>query len=294
MKKSIYLSIFFIYLSISLSGQVINSQVTDDKTGIKRNAFYNLEEIKVRWKKAALENCTGVPCGFACGFSTISDIDGNSYNTVLIGTQCWTKENLKVTKYNDGTAILLNNTYTSGTVSTVWQGLTTGAYTIYGNESSTGANATNYGFLYNWYAAKGIATAGSTTYKNICPNGWHVPTDGEWTSLIQFTVPTETVSATIIANQSPNAGGKLKSTSTLWDASPPSPGTDNFGFTALPGGIRYSDGSFLSISYDAVFWSATEYVSNNALFRLLSSSSSAVARFDNYKSVGASVRCLRD
>ncbi|MFN9680098.1 MAG: hypothetical protein ACK56V_00630, partial [Bacteroidota bacterium] len=84
---------------------------------------------------------------FACGTSTITDVDGNVYNTVSIGTQCWTKQNLKVTKYNDGTVIPLNNTYTSGTVSTVWQGLTTGAYTIYGNEASSGTNATNYGFL---------------------------------------------------------------------------------------------------------------------------------------------------
>jgi hypothetical protein len=124
-----------------------------------------LEEIKVRWKKAALENCPGVPCVIippppppfiTCGTSTVPDIDGNSYTTVLIGTQCWTASNLKVTKYNDGSAIPLNNTYTSGTVSTVWQGLTTGAYTIYGNESSTSANATNFGYLYNWYAVNDL------------------------------------------------------------------------------------------------------------------------------------------
>jgi uncharacterized protein (TIGR02145 family) len=303
MKKSIYLYIYLsICLSVSLIGQSTNSQDVEKGDSIQRNTTYNLEEIKVRWKKAALENCPGVPCvvtppapSFTCGTSTVLDNDLNSYNTVLIGTQCWTKENLKVTTYNDGTAILLNNTYTSGTVSTVWQGLTTGAYTIYGNESSTGANAMNYGFLYNWAAAKGVSTSGSTTYKNLCPTGWHVPTDGEWTSLIQFTVPTETVSATVNGTQSPNAGGKLKSTSTLWNtAIPPSPRTDNFGFTALPGGYRDTDGSFYSVRDYAFFWSATEGGSFSAWNRYLDHYNSNVNRYNLDKSVGASVRCLRD
>ena len=166
------------YAQINSKEAIPKNTQSNDKgpVELKRNALYNLDEIKVRWKKAALENCMGVPCvtapSFTCGTSTVSDIDNNVYNTVTIGTQCWIKENLKVTKYNDNTAIPLNNTYTSGTVSTVWQGLTTGAYTIYGNESSTGANATNYGFLYNWYAA--------TDSRKICPTGWHVPTDSDW------------------------------------------------------------------------------------------------------------------
>jgi uncharacterized protein (TIGR02145 family) len=250
----------------------------------------------VRWKKAALENCTGVPCSFACGFSTVSDIDGNSYNTVLIGTQCWTKENLKVTKYDDGTAI---PDQTSISPSSNWGTLQTGARTDYTGATGIPSGQTyisTYGYLYNWYAVKGIATAGSTTYKNICPTGWHVPTDGEWTSLIQFTVPTETVSATAPGIQSSTAGGKMKSTSTLWNtATPPSPGTDNFGFTALPGGYRV-DGSFRGeVRNLAFFWSATEdATTGNAWFRFLINDSSNVIRYSYYKSVGASVRCLRD
>ena len=84
---------------------------------------------------------TVVTPAFTCSTSTITDVDGNVYNTVSIGTQCWMASNLRVTKYNDGTAIPLNNTYTSGTVSTVWQGLRTGAYTIYGNEALLGVKA---------------------------------------------------------------------------------------------------------------------------------------------------------
>jgi uncharacterized protein (TIGR02145 family) len=287
-------------------GEMPNSGNTNSEKQaleIKRNAFYNLEEIKVRWKKAALENCTGVPCivtppspSFTCGTSTVSDNDLNSYNTVLIGTQCWTASNLKVTRYNDGvTPIPLNNTYTSGTVSTVWQGLTTGAYAIYGNESSTGANATNYGFLYNWYAAKGVSTSGSTTYKNICPTGWHVPTDSDWNKLVKFIDSGADTSSTSLV-QSPNDGGKMKSTSSLWTT--PNTGADNTsGFTVLPGGYRDSDGSFNNIRLSAFFWSATEdavYSIGSAWSRNLYDNYSGVDRLTRNEADGASVRCLRD
>jgi uncharacterized protein (TIGR02145 family) len=256
----------------------------------------------VRWKKAALENCTGAPCvttppvpPFVCGTSTIADFDGNTYNTVLIGTQCWTKENLKVTKYNDGTAITLDATQTSPTdgTSLTWQNRSAAAYTIYGNESSTGANATNYGFLYNWYAAKGIATALSTTYKNICPPGWHVPTDSDWNKLVISIDSGADTTGTI--TPSSIAGGKMKSTSTLWNtAAPPSPGTDNFGFTALPGGYRTDGGSFDDIGNFAIFWSTTEDSNFFSWYLSLYYTDGGVLRFSLRKSFGASVRCLKD
>jgi uncharacterized protein (TIGR02145 family) len=236
---------------------------------IKRNATYNLEEIKVRWKKAALENCTGVPCivapPFTCGTTTISDLDGNSYNTILIGTQCWTKENLKVTKYNDGTTIPDETANTAG-----WGGLATGARTEYVAVGLSGYVAT-YGYLYNWYAA--------TEARKICPNGWHVPTDEEWTSLIQFIVPTETISATVIGSQSPTAGGKLKSTSTAMWPAPGFPGSDNYGFSAFPGGYRNLDGGFTAIRGIAFFLSAaTEYNGSNANRRFMLSKDGRVRR----------------
>jgi uncharacterized protein (TIGR02145 family) len=181
---------------------------------------------------------------FTCG-TNIADTDGNTYPTILIGTQCWTASNLKVTRYNDGTAIPLNNTYTSGTVSTVWQGLRTGAYTIYNNESSTGANATNYGFLYNWYAAAGIITNGGSPTKNICPTGWHVPTDSDWNKLVKSIDSGADTTFTYISptTQSSIAGGKMKvSGTTYWNSS--NTGADNSsGFSALPGGYRNTDGS---------------------------------------------------
>jgi uncharacterized protein (TIGR02145 family) len=233
---------------------------------------------------------------FSCGPSTVSDIDGNIYTTVSIGTQCWTVTNLRVRRYNDSTEIRFNNSGGSGgTTSQTWSVLNYGAHTIYANDSvASTSNLTTYGYLYNWYAAKGIANAGSTTYKNICPTDWHVPTDGEWTSLIQFIVPTETISATVIGSQSLTAGGKLKSTSTTLWQTPGFPGTDNYGFSALPGGGRNDVGSFSSIRDNAFFWSATEDGSNDAWRRSLSNANSNVSRRDYSKSSGFSVRCLRD
>jgi uncharacterized protein (TIGR02145 family) len=234
----------------------------------------------------------GVPCP---GVPTLTDIDGNTYNTVQIGSQCWTKENLRVTKYNDGTSIPLDNS--GGSTGNdddddvrTWSGQTTGAYTIFGNESSTGTNATNYGFLYNWYAAGIIANGGSPT-KNICPTGWHVPTDEEWTTLTTF-LGGESV-----------AGGKMKSTVTQpttggWNT-PNISATNESGFSALPGGYRYGEnaGNFKGIRNIAVFWSATEYDSGYDLYgwaRVLGRNAGSVGPSFEGKQNGNSVRCLKD
>ena len=227
---------------------------------------------------------TSVPAFSPCG-TTISDIDGNSYNTVLIGAQCWTKENLRVRRYNNGTSVLFDANGGPDGSSTTWQNLTIGAHTIYANDSTANpSNRTKYGYLYNWYAAKGIYTTGdiqSTDTLNICPSGWHVPTDAEWTTLT-----TELDGESV-------AGGKMKSVGTAYWSSQ-SAGTDNSsGFSALPGGYRYSDGSFYDISGGAFFWSATEY-DDGAWYRHLYSNGGNVYRDYGYESVGASVRCLRD
>jgi uncharacterized protein (TIGR02145 family) len=222
-----------------------------------------------------------------------------TYNTGSIGTQCWMQENLRTRLYNDGTEIRFNNSGGSGgSTSQTWSVLTYGAHTIYANDSvASPSNLTTYGYLYNWYAAKGIATALSTTYKNICPTGWHVPTDSDWNKLIKSIHSGADTTGT--STQSTTAGGKMKSTGNntagtgLWTS--PNTGADNTsGFTALPGGYRTSAGSFSSISNSAFFWSATENVSLNAWYRYLFPSSSSVSRNYATKSNGVSVRCLRD
>jgi uncharacterized protein (TIGR02145 family) len=105
-----------------------------------------------------------------CPSDTIMDIDGNVYNTVSIGSQCWTKENLRVTRYKDGTLIPIDTTGgTSGNGSgQTWSNLTTGARSVYGNDAN---NLSSYGYLYNWYAA--------SNSKGLCPTGWHVPVDND-------------------------------------------------------------------------------------------------------------------
>jgi uncharacterized protein (TIGR02145 family) len=283
-------------LHVSLFGQVTNNVEPQKENGFDRKSNFNVEELKVRWKKAALENCPGVPC-FTCGSSVISDIDGNTYNTVLIGNQCWTRENLKVTKYNDGTSVTLDATQTSpgdGT-SPTWENRTAGAYTIYDNETSSGVNATNYGFLYNWYAAKGVVSTGSTAYKNLCPTGWHVPLDAEWTILIKELDPSQLVNSsnvlTMKGAQSTSAGGKLKANSTLWRTNT---GTNNYLFSGLPGGYRDYDGAFYYDSFFANFWSATESSISEAWQRSLLHGASSILRNTDTKNYGLSVRCLKD
>ena len=226
---------------------------------------------------------------FTCGSSTISDIDNNVYNTVSIGIQCWTKENLKVSKYNDNTVIPLNATGGSSGTSGSWV-VTTGAYTIYANEASSGTNATNYGYLYNWYASKGITTTGSTTYKNLCPTGYHVPTDSDWNKLVKF-MHSGADTSNSSALQSTSAGTKLKKNDALWTSNI---GTDDYGFSALPGGMRDGAGSFNRIRDDAWFWSTTVSYGSFAFDRILFATNGNVNRGSDDEQIGASVRCLRD
>lgn len=197
-------------------------------------------------------------------FTACSDFDNNNYATVQIGTQIWMAENLKTTHYKNGAAI----TY-PGTDNAAWQNNTTGAYAWYNNDEATYKNT--YGALYNWYA---VNTG------NLCPTGWHVPTDAEWTTLTTY-LGGEGI-----------AGGKLKAT-TLWN-SPNSGATNSSGFTAFPGGNRYGNGAYFSIGYYGGWWSSTEVDTTSAWYRNMNYDNGNVNRFDNYKTIGFSIRCLRD
>ncbi len=205
----------------------------------------------------------------------VKDYDGNLYTTVKIGNQVWMAENLKTTKYNDGTSIA------NVTVNATWAALNTGSYSDYSN---TPANSTTYGRLYNWYAAdNNTATKGASNGgKNVCPTGWHVPSDAEWTTL------TENLGGISIA------GGKIKETGTAhWDT-PNTGATNETGFTALPGGYRNFDGTYYYSGYAGFWWSASEGDATQALYRYVYSYLSTVISSSTPKKNGFSIRCLRD
>jgi uncharacterized protein (TIGR02145 family) len=196
---------------------------------------------------------------------TVTDIEGNTYKTIIIGTQEWMAENLKTTKYNDGTAI------PNVTDATAWADLSTPAYCWYNNDAAT--NKATYGALYNWY----VINTGK-----LCSTGWHVPTDAEWSTLTTF-LGGESVS-----------GGKLKEIGkSHWNS--PNTGADNSsGFSALPGGSCFDNGYFYYNGHNGYWWSSNESDTFNSWFRSMGSDISYVYRTDLEKKYGFSVRCVKD
>jgi uncharacterized protein (TIGR02145 family) len=232
---------------------------TSRLTGLKANTTYYLRSYAT--------NSEGIAFGNEIFFKTnesgssVTDIDGNVYYTVTIGTQEWMVENLKTTKYRNGDPIL------NITKGTGWGSLSDGAYCSYNND----ANKTPiYGLLYNWYAVNDS--------RNIAPVGWHVPSDAEWSTLITF-----------LGGES-LAGDKLKETGTThWTYH--QPGTTNeTGFTALPAGHCDLAGSFFSIRENGHWWSSDSW------FWSVYDHSGDVGRFNgsDNKRAGLSVRCVKD
>jgi uncharacterized protein (TIGR02145 family) len=213
------------------------------------------------------------------------DADGNAYRIVTIGTQEWMAENLKTTKYNDGTAI------TNVTVDATWAALNTEAYCWNNNDLN---NKPIYGALYNWYAVN--------TGK-LCPTGWHMPSDGEWTTL-----------TTYLTNNGYGYGGsgndiaKSMAFKSGWtsDANPGYVGNDQTsnnasGFSAVPAGMRYdNNGVFEVVGYGGYWWSSTGGTGTNgaattsAFYRPLYSDWDQVATSNSRMKTGLSVRCIKD
>ncbi|MDP1623290.1 MAG: FISUMP domain-containing protein [Bacteroidales bacterium] len=198
---------------------------------------------------------------------TVTDFDGNVYDTVIIGTQVWLKENLKVTHYNNGDPI------PNVTGTTAWAGLATGGRCYYDNDSA--AFDSVYGSLYNWYAVNNI--------NNLCPSGWRVPTDPEWSAAETY------LGGTMIA------GGKMKEAGTLHWHSPNTGATNSSGFTGLPGGMRDPiSNNFNSVGENGFWWTSSAYPGVMAWSTYMWYLFAGVDHNPGTKRYGFSVRCMKD
>lgn len=187
---------------------------------------------------------------------TVIDFDGNIYNTIEIGNQTWLKENLKSLHYSDGTEI-----------TEVW------------SYDDNEANAEIYGRLYSWDGAMNYSTIESS--QGICPDGWHIPSEYEWTELGNF------------LGGDNIAGGKLKESGSEHWLSPNTGATNESGFTALPAG-EYDDTHYQLINKSAVIWSSTETSTSKCKYRYLSHDDAELHSYDYYKDFRYSVRCLKN
>lgn len=205
---------------------------------------------------------------------TVTDVDGNVYHTVTIGTQVWMLENLKTTKYNDSNSIQLI------TDNAEWNKLSAPGYCWYNNDS---ANKNIYGALYNWVTVNS---------GKLAPKGWHIPTDAEWTILTTF------LSSTYFAGGKMKSTGNIEAGTGLW-YTPNSGATNESGFTAVPAGYRSSNGLFYVIGRSGFWWSSSERSDERSLigyawYRYLGFSNRYAYRGVFKKDAGFSVRCIRD
>jgi uncharacterized protein (TIGR02145 family) len=244
---------------------------TSNLTALTANTTYYVRAYAI--------NSAGTAYGNQVSFTTTSGgsgivsnpgpgvtFNGYTYSTIILGNgQEWMAENLRTTSYANGDPI---PNVSNGTQ---WQNLTTGAWVHYNNDSQY---ENPYGKLYNWYTVSDA--------RNICPAGWHVPTDVEWTFLSDY------LGGEIVA------GSKMKSTGTQYWQSPNTDATNESGFSGLPGGGRRVSGAFDWISNNGIWWSSTEYNTDYAWLRDLGYSGGGVGRYDDDKTYGYSVRCLKN
>ena len=262
---------------IDVETSAILSKATKDIEGKIENV------MKAGIKAVAIEIAIGRPASVSIPITevsgevkTITDIDGNVYNTIVIGTQVWMAENLKVTHYRNGDAIPNVNDAKE------WENHATGAYCNYDNKSN---NSATYGCLYNWYAINDS--------RNITPEGWHVPSDADW-KILEMYLGMSQSDADDRSWRGTDEGGKLKEAGITHWSSPNTGATNESGFSALPGGFRYVDSDYYDMVNCAYFWSSTESYSADAWFRRLNYDYSGVLRSTDYRECGFSVRCVRD
>lgn len=244
---------------------------TSNLTGLIEGATYYVRAYAINsagiayGNQIAFTSETDAYLNSSLNYNSLTDQNGNTYATIQIGTQVWMAENLGATTYANGDPI------PNVTNSTQWSGLTTGAWSYY-NANSIYDNP--YGKLYNWYAV--------TDPRNVCPVGWHVPTDAEWSILSAY-----------LGGQGV-AGDEMRSVGYNYWAFPNTGATNQSGFSGLPGGYRNSLGSFGLLLSRGYWWSATALTPSAALGRDLLGSNPNFFQNTDSKTCGYSVRCLMD
>jgi uncharacterized protein (TIGR02145 family) len=229
--------------------------------------------------------CKSVIINVSASSGTVTDKEGNVYNTVIIAGQTWMAENLKTTIFNDGIEIPLITGYAE------WSKLTTPAYCWYDNNN---AYKDIYGALYNFH---------TVNIGKLCPTGWHVPTDDEWKTMQDYLMANgynfdgSTTGYKFAKTLASITGWALSKTKGAIGNTDYPEKRNATGFTALPGDFRNIDGQFFSVGFNGHWWSATGYwwdASNQAWFRDLSYDSSVISWSSYSKTIGQSVRCLKD
>jgi len=236
-------------------------------TGSFTSELSGLDASTTYYVRAYATNSAGTAYGSQVSFTTtesLSDIDGNEYATVEIGSQVWMAEPLATSSYSDGTAIPLV------TSNTEWSNLTSPGYCFYNNDEAT--YGATYGALYNWYAVN----AG-----NLCPDGWHVPTTDDWSILISNIGGAD-------------QAGKLKEAGTVHWNSPNTGATNETGFTALPGGYRLSNGGYVNMGAWGHWWLPVQVDEDLAWYRYLSYDNTNITLTQFNKKIGLSIRCIED
>lgn len=252
--------------------------INGDGVGTFTSGLSGLSDGVTYYERAYATNSVGTVYGNQVSFTTplnVTDIDGNVYHAVTIGTQTWMIENLKTTRYNDGSSIPLVASSSS------WAASSNPAYCWYNNDITNYKTA--YGALYNWYAVN--------TGK-LAPVGWHVATNVEWTTLENYVITHLGTS---------QSEGKALAATTNWNVSTSTGDigydltkNNSSGFSAVPGGNRIDNGAFYAIGTNGIWWSSTETDASFALARNLSNYYSEVSRGSGSKQNGFSVRCIRD
>lgn len=205
--------------------------------------------------------------------STVTDLEGNVYKTVKIGDQWWMAENLRVTKYNDGSSIIFVDSLQTDST---WAAQTEGAFCKTDNR---------YGMLYNWFAVNDS--------RSLAPAGWHIPTDEEWKTM-EKTIGMSTEAANQTAWRGTNECEKIiPKSSAGWPSESTVFGTNESGFSALPGGCRLFNGEINNQSNSAFWWTSTAE-NNEAWYRYIDRKSKKIFRQHTYQKYGLSIRCVKD